>query len=194
MSFDLILKNIARHIDLDEEERTFFTSLLHAKQIKRKQFLLLEGEISKDSIFVTQGCLRGYTVDKNGFEHVLSFAPPNWWIADMYSLLTQNPANLNIEALVDTDVLTLSQKDQERLYLRVPKFERFFRIIIEKSLVSNQQRLIDNFSLTAEERYLNFCKRYPGLIETVPLKQIASFIGITPEFLSKLRGRIHSNK
>jgi len=194
MPFELILQNISKHINLTKEEQTFFVSLLHVKQVKRKHFILKEGEISKDSIFVTQGCLRGYTIDRDGSEHVLSFAPANWWIGDMYSLFTQQPGTMNIEALVDTDVLTLSRIDQEKLYKEVPTFERFFRIIVEKSLVSSQQRIIDNFSLTAEERYHKFCKRYPELIETVPQKQIASFIGITPEFLSKLRGRTHSGK
>lgn len=189
MIFDLILQNIARHITLTEEEKNFFTSLLYSKSIKRKTLHFKEGDVCKDTTFVVSGCMRGYMIDKNGFEHVLSFAPSNWWIADMHSFISQQPGHITIEALADTEVLMLSKTDQEILYQQVPKFERFFRIIVEKSLVSNQQRLIDNFSLTAEERYHNFCKRYPGLIESVPQKQIASYIGITPEFLSKLRSR-----
>src|SRR5205085_3616271 len=105
-----------------------FTGYLQAKTIKRKQFLLTDGDISKHSIFVTAGCLRGYTVDKSGIEHVLSFAPPDWWIADMYSLLSQKPGTLNIEALEDTQVLLLSKTNQEKLYIEIPKFEHFFRI------------------------------------------------------------------
>jgi len=131
--------------------------------------------------------LRGYTVDQQGFEHVLQFAPENWWIADMYSLLSQKPGQLNIDALEDTEVLLLPKSEQEKLYLENPKFERFFRIITENSLVSNRQRVIDGLSLSAEERYHGFCKRYPSLIERLPQKQVASYIGVTPEFLSKLK-------
>ena len=184
-----ILNNISKHISLTKSEKDYFISLLEYKKIKSKQFLLRAGEICKSSSFVISGCLRGYTVDKNGFEHILTFAPQDWWIGDMYSLLTQKPGNLNIEAMVDTEVLLLSKKDQEMLYEKVPKFERFFRIIIEKSLISYQQRLMDNLSLTAQERYLKFCTTYPTIINTLPQKQVAAYIGVTPEFLSKLKAK-----
>lgn len=187
MPADLIIQNIARHIKLNEDEVVHFTSLLQHQQLKRKRFLLQEGEICRHSAFVTHGCLRGYSVDKDGIEHVLSFAPPGWWAADMYSLLSHKPGLLNIEALEDTDMLLLSKSNQERLYTDIPKFERFFRIITENSLVSYQQRLIDNLSLTAEERYHNFCRRYPTLINRLPKKQIASYIGVTPEFFSRMQ-------
>ena len=190
MSFNLILQNIAKHINLTQQEQEIFTGYLQAKTIKRKQFLLTDGDISKHSIFVTAGCLRGYTVDKSGIEHVLSFAPPDWWIADMYSLISQKPGTLNIEALEDTEVLLLSKANQEKLYIEIPKFEHFFRILIENSLVASQQRLIDGLSLTAEERYNNFCKRYPTLIDNLPKKLIASYIGVTPEFFSRMRSEM----
>ena len=187
---NLILNNISAYIHLNEEEKAVFISLLKPMKLKRKQMLLKEGEICRYSSFVSQGCLRGYSVDENGFEHVLNFAPPNWWIADMYSLITQKPGMLNIEALEDTEILTLSKISQEELYVKVPVFERFFRIITENSLVSYQQRILDNLSLTAEERYNNFCKRYPTLITTLPSKQIASYIGVTPEFFSKMKHQL----
>jgi len=183
----LILNNISSYIHLTNAEQEFFVSLLKPMSLKRKQMLLKTGEICHYSAFVTQGCLRGYSVDENGYEHVLNFAPQNWWIADMYSLITQKPGVLNIEAMEDTEILTLSKIHQEQLYVKVPVFERSFRIITENSLVSYQQRLLDNLSLTAEERYNNFCKRYPTLITTLPSKQIASYIGVTPEFFSKMK-------
>jgi CRP-like cAMP-binding protein len=187
MPFTLLLNNIARYIHLTDAEKDIFISHLHQKKIKRKQFFLSYGEICKYSAFVTAGCLRGFTVDKNGIEHVLSFAPPDWWIADMYSLISQKPGTLNIEALEDTDVILLSKTGQEKLYQEIPKFERFFRILTEKSLVANQQRIVDNLSLAAEERYNIFCERYPTLINHLPQKQIASYIGVTPEFFSRMR-------
>jgi CRP-like cAMP-binding protein len=187
MPVDLLLNNISRYIHLTEDERAIFLTHVQAKSFKRKQFLLHEGEICRYSAFVTLGCLRGYTVDKNGIEHVLSFAPPDWWMADLYSLFSQKPGILNIEALEDTDTILLSKVNQEKLFVEVPKFERFFRILTEKSLVANQQRIVDNMSLTAEERYGLFCHRYPGLIDHLPQKQIASYIGVTPEFFSRMR-------
>lgn len=191
MPFDLLFRNIARHIQLTDEEKAIVISHLQQKSYKRKQLLLREGEVCRYSTFVTSGCLRSYTVDKNGMEHVLSFAPADWWMADMYSLFSQKPGNLNIEALEDTDTILLAKTAQEKLYAEVPKFERFFRILIEKSLVASQQRLMDNLSLTAEERYNLFCKRYPTLIDHLPLKHIASYIGVTPEFFSRMRaGRV----
>ena len=187
MPFDLLLNNVSKYIHLDDKERDIFVSHLKPTHIKRKQFTLNEGEICRNSVFVTDGCLRGFTVDKNGIKHVLSFAPPGWWIADMYSLISQKPGILNIEALEDTEAIILSKISQEKLYHEVPKFERFFRILTENSLVANQQRIVDNMSLTAEERYSIFCKRYPTLIDHLPQKQIASYIGVTPEFFSRMR-------
>ncbi|MDB5133846.1 MAG: Crp/Fnr family transcriptional regulator [Mucilaginibacter sp.] len=184
---DLILNNISGYISLDEKDKAFFISLLKPMKLKRRQMLLKEGGICRFSSFVTQGCLRGFSVDDNGFEHVLNFAPQNWWIADMYSLITQKSGVLNIEALEDTEILTLSKVHQEELYVKIPVFERFFRIITENSLVTYQQRLLDNLSLTAVERYNNFCKKYPTLITCLPSKQIAAYIGVTPEFFSKMR-------
>lgn len=184
---NLILNNISGYIQLSETEKQIFVSMLKPMTLKRKQMLLKTGEICRYSSFVIQGCLRGYSIDENGDEHVLNFAPQNWWIADMYSLIIQKPGVLNIEALEDTQILTLSKIHQEELYVKVPVFERFFRIITENSLVSYQQRLLDNLSLTAEERYNNFCKRYPTLITALPAKQIASYIGVTPEFFSKMK-------
>jgi CRP-like cAMP-binding protein len=166
-----------------------FEKHLHQKSFKRKEFLLRQDEVCKYSAFVITGCLRGYTIDKNGAEHVLSFAPQGWWIADLYSLFSQRPGTLNIEAIEETETLLLYKTSQEKLYDEVPKFERFFRILTENSLVAAQQRLTDNMSLTAEERYHNFCQRYPTLIDRLPLKQVASYIGVTPEFFSRMRNK-----
>jgi CRP-like cAMP-binding protein len=187
IDYSPILKNIEKHILLSEDEKEFFFSLLEHKTIPKKGFLTKENQTSKYTAFVTNGCLRSYYIDQNGFEHILQFAPQDWWIGDIHSLITQKPGQLNIDAITNTEVLLLSTNNQELLYEKVPKFERFFRIILEKSLVSFRQRVIDNMSLSAGERYANFCKTYPSLINTLPQKQIAYFIGVTPEFLSKLR-------
>lgn len=186
----LILSNVSKWINLTVEEQQHFMSLLKPIAVKRKDWILKSGEVCKYSYFVTNGCLRGYTIDTNGFEHVLNFAPKNWWMADMYSLLSQKPGTIYIQALEATNILALSKDAQEKLYREVPAFERFFRIITENSLVSFQQRLLDNLSLPAEERYQNFCKRYAGLTDSLPAKQVASYIGVTPEFLSKMKHKL----
>ena len=190
METELILKNVARHITLDEEEKQFFLSLLEPMSLKRKKLYLETGTVCKYSAFVVDGALKSFTVDQDGKEHILSFATRDWWISDMYSLLSQRPAILNIEAIADSEVLLLSRENQQELYRKVHKFERFFRILVENSLVASHQRLIDNMSSTAEQRYLQFIKKYPVLPSCVPQHSIASYLGITPEFLSKIRARI----
>ncbi len=194
MDKELILTNVARHIILEEKEKKFFLALLEPQTLKRKKLFLQAGTVCRSSAFVLDGALKGFTVDREGKEHILSFATRDWWISDMYSLLSQKPAILNIEAIADSEILVLSRDDQQRLYEKVPKFERFFRILIENSLVANQQRLIDNLSSTAEERYLRFVAKYPLIPSCVPQHNIASYLGITPEFLSKIRARLARGK
>lgn len=194
MSETLILQAISKHVVLTRKEQHYFTDLLQKKRIKKRQYLLHTNEICTISAFVIKGCLRSYTIDANGFEHILQFAPPGWWISDMYSLISKHPGHLNIDALEDTDVILLTRTDQEKLFISIPKFERFFRIITENALVVSHQRVLDNMSLKAEERYAVFCKRYPSLIECLPQKQVASYIGVTPEFLSKMKAALLKKK
>lgn len=185
-----IIQNISKIISLTPEEETLFLSKIETKHFKAKTILLNSGEICKEGYFVNFGLLRSFNINDNIVEHVLSFACEGWWISDMYSLLSQKPGNLFIEVLEDSEVEVLSKENQEQLYLQIPKLERFFRILIENSLIANQERLMDNLSLTAEERFEKFCKKYPTLIQKVPQKQIASFIGVTPEFFSKMKSRM----
>jgi CRP-like cAMP-binding protein len=194
IDFQPILDQVSLHIQLDGEEKSHFLAQLQHQQLQKKEFLLRENDVCKNSAFVVSGCLRAYHLDGNGFEHVLQFAPEGWWVADMYSLLSGKPGHLNIEALEDSEILLLSKAAQEKLYTDIPKFERFFRIITENSLVSNRQRVMDNLSLNARERYAGFCQKYPSLIERLPQKQIAAYIGVTPEFLSALRSEWRKKK
>lgn len=187
---NLLLENIAKHVSLTIQEQEHVLALTQSEQYKTKTILLKEGEICTHSFFVTKGILRNYTIDENGVEHVVSFACPGWWIADMYSYLSQRPGHSYIEVNENAEVLLLSKENQEKLYTEVPKTERFFRVLIENSLVANQQRMIDNMSFTAEARYDKFSKKYPDLIHCLPQKQIASYIGVTPEFFSKMKARL----
>lgn len=185
-----ILENISKHISLTLEEEQLFLSKIEVQHFKAKTILHNAGEICKHSYFVNSGLLRSFNINDNIVEHVLHFACEGWWIGDMYSLLSQKPGNLFIEVLEDSEVVLLSKENQEQLYFEIPKLERFFRILTENSLVAHQERLMDNLSLSAEDRFDKFCKKYPTLIQKVPQKQIASYIGVTPEFFSKMKSRM----
>lgn len=185
-----ILENINKIVTLSPQEELLFLSKIEIKTYKAKTVLVNAGEISQYSFFVNSGLLRSFNINDNIVEHVLSFACEGWWIGDMYSLISQKPGNLFIEVLEDAEVVLLSRKNQNELFTQIPKLERFFRILTENSLVAHQERLMDNLSLTAEERFDKFCKRYPTIIQRVPQKQIASYIGVTPEFFSKMKSRL----
>lgn len=186
----LLIANIQRFLPLSDEEKYMILSIMHPKKIRKRQYLLQEGDVSKYSAFVLSGCLRCYFVDQNGFEHILQFAIEDWWITDMMSFASGKTSRLNVDALEDSEVLLLTREDQLALFERCPKFEKYFRIITENGMISNQQRLLDNLSLPAIERYKNFVQKYPLFMQRIPQTQIAAYLGITPEFLSKIRSQI----
>lgn len=186
----LLIDNILKHVALTPQEQELFLSKTETRHYKAKTILLNAGEVCKNSYFVNSGVLRSFNINDNIVEHVLSFACSGWWIGDMYSLLSQKPGNLFIQVLEDAEIVLLSKENQEILYQEIPKLERFFRILTENSLVANQERLMDNLSLSAEERFEKFSKKYPSLMQQVPQKQIASYLGVTPEFFSKMKSKL----
>ena len=185
-----ILENISKHVSLTLEEEKLFLSKTETKQFKAKTILLNSGEIANCTYFVNSGILRSFTINDNIIEHVLHFACEGWWIGDMYSYISEKPGNLFIEVLEDSEVVSISKENHQILYAEIPKLERFFRILTENSLVAHQERLMDNLSLTAEERFEKMCKKYPSLIQKVAQKHLASYIGVTPEFFSKMKSRM----
>lgn len=186
----LILDNISKFITLNDDEKQFLLSKTETIQVKAKSLLLQAGEISKYTYFVNSGILRSFNINDHIIEHVLHFACKGWWIGDMYSYITEKPGNLFIEVVEDAELIRISKENHQILYQEIPKLERFFRILVENSLVAHQERLMDNLSLTAEERFEKFCSKYPSLIQRVPQKQIASYIGVTPEFFSKMKAKL----
>ena len=186
----LFLTSLEQQISLTDTEKEIVLSLFKPKTLRKRQFFLQEGDVCKHSAFVLSGCLRSYFIDSNGFEHILQFAIEDWWITDMMSIITQNPSNLNIDALEESELLVISRENQTELLERVPKIEKYFRIKSENGLAHLQSRLLENLSLPAKDRYLNLLKKYPKIVERIPQKQIASYLGITPEFLSKLRHQL----
>jgi len=187
---NLLIENIEKHIRLEPLEEAFIMSSFGVKKLRRRQFFVQEGDVSKFCAFVLSGCLRIYFVDSNGFEHIIQFAIEDWWAADMMSFTTGQPGRLYIDALEPSELLVISREKQLALFDECPKFERYFRIITENGFVSQQSRIVENLSLPAIDRYKNFLSRYPQLALRLPQTQIASYIGITPEFLSKLRKQL----
>lgn len=185
--FSALLSNITKHIPLDQSESAFFTSLLRPAHIKQGEFIEKFGIVTPHFIHVVSGCLMTYYTDKEAHDHVIQFAMAGWWTGDLQSFTEQVPSIYTTRALADSEVLYLPKAEMDRLLEQIPKFERFFRILFQNSLVTHQNRIIQNFSATAEERYENFLQKYPSLEQYVPLKYIASYLGFTPEFLSKIR-------
>ncbi len=188
--FELILQNIAKHISLDEAETIYFTSVLAPLSPVKKEIILAEGQLCKTIYFVNTGTLRAFFTDTQGRESTIMFASKGWWITDMHCFLNQLPAMLQIEAIENSSLLQLQKADLDKLYERIPKFERFIRIIMQNAYTREQLRMIETLSLSAEERYHRFLSKYPQVANQVTQKQIASYLGITPEFLSMIRAKM----
>jgi CRP-like cAMP-binding protein len=190
MNIDLLIANFSKHISLTIEEIEFLTPLLKSKSLETGEFLLREGEICKYESFVTKGCVKTYYQDENGFEHIIDFSIEEWWADDLYSLLTQTPSRSNIKAIEPTDVLQIRKSDLELLYQKIPKLERFFRLLFQHAYITQREQINQTLSASAEERYRLFLKRKPYAEKRFPQKDIASYLGITPQFLSTMKKKL----
>lgn len=177
-------------LPLDEDEKSVVEEVFKERSVKRRQFILQEGDVCKHNTFVVEGCLKMYMVDPNGKEHNLQFAIENWWIGDIGSFHSGEASRLNVEAIENSVILQIKKEDQWKLFEDYPKFNRIFRVLAENAMVSLQNRILQNISSTAEERYLEFLKKYPQLFNRISNVQIASYLGVTPEFLSTIRKNI----
>jgi len=188
-SVEPLLNYFHRLIPLDKEEKELVTQKFRPRLYRKKQYVLQEGDVCMQMNFVVRGCLRMYKIDEKGGTHILQFAAEDNWISDLGSFYSEQPSELTIDALEDTMVLRIGHDDLIALYLQATKFHRIFRVLIENSYVSLQKRLLLTISSTAEDRYQYFMDTYPHLINRLSQIQIASFLGITPEFLSRLRNK-----
>jgi len=182
-----LLTYFDRLLPLDEAEKDLVRAKFHPRLFRKRQFVLQEGDVCTQFNFVVRGCLRTYKIDEKGNTHILQFATENNWINDLGSFHNVKSSALNIDALEDTVVLQISHDDLIDLYTRAPKFHRIFRVLVENAYVRLQERLLQNISSTAEERYHSFHEVYPHLSNRLSQVQIAAFLGVTPEFLSRLR-------
>ena len=185
--FELLYQKIKTVIPLTEEEFDYCRSRFVPKKLRKRQYLLQEGDVCRYQAFVEKGILRSYSTDEKGAEHILQFASEGWWIADLSSYLTGEPSRFHIEALEDAELLLLSRPHWEELMQKVPKLEHYFRILVQNHLVATQKRLMQSLSETAEEKYVQFTHTYPECLQRVPQHMIASYLGVTRETLSRLR-------
>jgi len=188
-SIEPLLNYFDRLIPLNNEEKELVTQKFHPRLYRKKQYVLQEGDVCMQMNFIVRGCLRMYKIDDKGGTHILQFAAENNWLTDLGSFYSEKPSELTIDALEDTMVLKIAHDDLITIYTQAPKFHRIFRVLIENSYVNLQKRLLQTISSTAEERYQYFIDTYPHLVNRLPQTQIASFLGITPEFLSRLRNK-----
>ena len=188
--FEVLFQKLEEKIKLTEDEKELCKSFFTPKKLRKRQYILQEGDVCKYTAFVEKGMLRSYTIDEKGNEHIMQFAFEGWWIADQFGFLTGEPAVYTIDALEDSELLLLSKQAEEQLLQRIPKFERYFRILLQNSLIATQRRLIGSLSQTAEERYNQLIQTCPTIPQRVPQHMMASFLGITPETLSRIRKQL----
>jgi CRP-like cAMP-binding protein len=186
-NYDLLLAHVGRHIQLSPQEKEIFLSLIQFRRIRKRHYIVQQGAVALYETFVSKGCLRAFYIDGHGKEYVVQFAVEDWWTSDLKSFLTQTPADYYVEALEDSEVFQIDFAALEELYTRVPQFNKFFRIIMQRAFIALQQRLVSTHSKSAEERYAEFVKRYPNIEQRVPQYMVASYLGFTPEFLSRIR-------
>ena len=192
--FELLFQKFDEKIQLNEEEKQLTKSFFIPKKIRKKQYMLQEGDVCKYTAFVEKGFLRCYTIDDRGNEHILQFAFEGWWIADQYSFLTNTPSRYNIDALEDCELLLLTKESEEQMLEKIPRLERYFRLLLQNSLIATFRRLESSLSDTAEEKYNRLLTNCPTIADRVPQHMIASAMGITPETLSRIRKQMSLRK
>lgn len=183
---------INKHVALTKEEETVLLSKLSYRKYLKGQYVVQQGNICNYSGFIISGCTRTFYVDDEGNEHIVMFSMEDWWASEIGSFVTQTPSDYNVQCIENTELIQLSYSNQEELFKEIPKLERFFRLILEKAFVDSQKRIVRSFSLTAKEQYLHFKANYPEMEARIPQYMIASYLGITKEFLSKIKSQLIS--
>lgn len=182
-----ILNHVLNDIDLTPLEQEEFLSILFKKSISKKEYLVHPGQKVSSEYFVVSGCLKSYYLDENGDKHILQFAIEDWWISDFEAFFGGTPAELYVEAIEDSELLVIEKDALEQLYLRIPKFERFFRLKITSAFVALRSRILSSLQKSGKQRYLEFCREYPNIEQRVQNYHIANYLGVKPESLSRIR-------
>ena len=185
--YEVLTRSFMAKASFSEEDLQKCKNYFAAKKIRKRQYVLQEGDVCNRSIFIEKGSLYSYTIDDKGTQHVIQFAFEGWWIGDLYSFLTGEPSKMNIEALEDSEVLTIERQDHFKLLSEVPKYETYYRILFQDAYVALQRRVSSTIGLSAEEKYQRLINQYHAFINRVPLHLIASYLGVSPETLSRIR-------
>ncbi|TCJ12152.1 Crp/Fnr family transcriptional regulator [Flaviaesturariibacter flavus] len=185
--YDLLIKHFNRYVSLTPEEQDLCIDFFQYRKLRKHQYLLQEGDVSRHETYILKGCIRVYEVDEKGQEHILQFGVEDWWVGDLLSYWTGTPSTLNIDCVEDCEVLQITQEKNEELCMAIPKLERHFRKLIQAAYVASQRRIHSSISKTALERYQEFIAKYPEIDQRVPNHYIASYLGITPQSLSRVR-------
>lgn len=190
---NVLRKHLALKVDISPVDFDRFVSLTTRKKLKKGELFLREGQTAKLQAFILSGVMTSYSIDAKGEKHVVQIAIEGHWISDLYSFLSQDPAILTIEVMEDSELLLMSHAEFERVFDEIPIFERFFRILTQNALIQHQRRILNIYSESAEERYLKLVKEHPDIAQSVPQHYLASFLGIKPQSLSRIRKQIAQN-
>lgn len=188
--YDVLFKHLEEKINLSADGKEIIKSCFIPKTLKKRKLLLQEGNVCKYMAFVAKGLLKTYNVDEKGNEFVNQFTPEGWWTSDMNSFFSMQPANYTIDALEDSALLLITVEDFENLTLRVPNMDRYFRLLFQNSLITKERRLVNSHMLTAEEKYKHLIENSPNLINRVPQNLLASYLGLSPATVSRLKKNI----
>jgi CRP-like cAMP-binding protein len=191
--YELFFQRFRSKVPLTAEEEEQIKSYLTPKKLRKKQYLLQEGDVCKMIAFVEKGVLREYLADDRG-EHIIQFALEGWTISDLFSFLTGEPATYNIDALENSEVIIISKAAHEELLRTQPKYETYMRLLITNAYIALQKRLTSVISTPADDQYEAFTQMYPDIVQRVPQHMIASYMGLTPETLSRVRKKISRNQ
>lgn len=192
--YEVFFRKFNEKVALSKEEEDQIRSFLLAKKLRKKQYLLQEGDICKYICLVEKGVLKSFLVDESGTDRITAFALEGWTIADLSSFIKQEPATLNIDALEDCELVLISKSAHEELLARVPKYETYTRILMTDAYMALQKRTTSMVSLSLEERYKTLSEMYPSIVQRVPQHMIASYMGMSPETLSRVRSRLSTKK
>lgn len=190
MKIDPLLAYINKYITLTKDEEAYLDSKMVYRKYQKGQYLVQQGDVCKYECFVVSGCSKTSYIDEQGQEHIIMFSVEDWWTSDMGSFINQTPADFNIQFLENTQLIAISHDIIEDLYSQIPKLERFFRQVVEKAYIASQKRIVRNLSMTAKDRYLYFKEQYPEIEQRIPQYMVASYLGITKEFLSKIKSQL----
>ena len=185
--YELFFSKLNEKVSFTKEEEALFKKYLIPKKLRRKQYLLQEGDVSKYVCFVEKGMLRLYSIDEKGSEKIIQFAPEGWYVSDLYSLITGEASNLNIDALEESELILITKESMEELRRKFPQYLEFSFLQMQSAYVALQRRLFDTINLTTEEKYTKLLNKYPDIVQRVPQHMVASYLGLTPETLSRVR-------